>query len=180
MLLAVGALAATRLLLLVLLAARELPLPAGSAAFFVLGAFALRLFADVGDALLFFTASDEAASTGAAKEPIPWQSRHNNKTDVRNNGFLSKISSRSNHRLARDVVQPTLQTAKSPLYDSKALTGTLRQSCIHGNHHRYIRSPFPLCGWALFPAVLAAVGRGRVRPLPIPGEAYRLVLAGMS
>lgn len=172
MLLAVGALAATRLLLLVLRAARELPLPAGSDTFFVLGALALRLFTDVADALLFLTASDEAAPTGAAKEPIPCQSRHSNNTDVRNNGFLSKISSRSNHRLARDVVQPTLHT-------TKAHTMTLRLQrafCggrIRGNHYRYI------C-WLCFPEIQLPQAGARVCPLPIPGDAYRLVLVGMS
>lgn len=110
MLRGVGGLATTRLRLLVLLVAREDVLLAGAAAF-----FAVRFFADVAAAesgALCFAAPVGADSTGAfAKVPIPGQSRHNNKADVRYNVFLSNIPSRSNHWLARD---PVRQHSKQP------------------------------------------------------------------
>lgn len=178
MLRAVGGLAVTRLLLLVFLPNRELLLAAGSAAFLVLGAFALRFFADVEAALLLFTASDEADPAGAANEPIPCQSRQSNNADVCNNDFLSKISSRSNESACAGRRPPTLQTAKAHTMTLRLPRAFCRSRACAGiitgtSDHR-----FPHCGCASFPADWVASSRAKDAHCPSPARHIDLSLTG--
>jgi hypothetical protein len=91
-------------------AVREDILLAGAAGFLVLRFFDDVAAADAG--ALGFAAPVEADSTGAfANEPIPGQSRHSSKADVRYKVFLSNMPSRSNHWLVR---QPVHRHSKQP------------------------------------------------------------------